>query len=152
MKGTECTESKDKSNFLFFRFLFFVLWLFLYPNFRWIFHENSKNKNWKILKFDFSFDSAHCASFIKTGAKLKGGSALNLMVGSFWRGGGGGSPDRYLGQGDQFFIRFSTFHIFHVNFIYSLDYIKFTGSKKTKAKLKAGGGGLHILSWEIPLP
>ena len=34
-----------------------------------IFSMNKNRKNWKI---DFSFDSAHCASFIKTGAKLKG--------------------------------------------------------------------------------
>ena len=32
------------------------------------FHDNSKNKNQKI---DFSFDSAHCASFIIIGAKLR---------------------------------------------------------------------------------
>ena len=33
------------------------------------FHNNSKNRN---RKTNFSFDSAHCASFIKTGAKLRG--------------------------------------------------------------------------------
>ena len=32
------------------------------------FHDNSKNKNWEI---DFSFDSAHSKSFIKTVAKLR---------------------------------------------------------------------------------
>ena len=34
------------------------------------FHDNSKNKNRKIY---FSTDSAHCASSIKTGLKLRGG-------------------------------------------------------------------------------
>ena len=34
------------------------------------FNDNLKNKNWKIV---FSFDSAYCASFIKMGAKLRGG-------------------------------------------------------------------------------
>ena len=32
-------------------------------------HDNSKNK---ILKIDFTFDSAHYISFMKMGAKLKG--------------------------------------------------------------------------------
>ena len=36
------------------------------------FHDNSKNK---IRKIDFSFDSAHCASFMKMRAKPRGGSA-----------------------------------------------------------------------------
>ena len=47
-------------------------WSFLYSNhssFWWIFHDNSKNKNWKIV---YSFVSAHCASTIKIGSKLKG--------------------------------------------------------------------------------
>jgi len=34
------------------------------------FHDNSKNKNRKI---DFSFVSAHCASFIKNRIKTEGG-------------------------------------------------------------------------------
>ena len=33
-------------------------------------HDNSKNK---IRKINFSFDSALCASFMKMGAKLRGG-------------------------------------------------------------------------------
>ena len=37
------------------------------PQFSINFHDNSRKKNRKI---DFSFDSRHCASFIKTGAKL----------------------------------------------------------------------------------
>ena len=38
------------------------------------FHDNSKNKNWKI---EFSFDSAHCTSFMKVGLKLMvGGSGV----------------------------------------------------------------------------
>ena len=39
-------------------------------------HDNSKNKNRKI---DFSFDSAHCASFIKTEAKLRGESVYHQL-------------------------------------------------------------------------
>ena len=39
------------------------------------FHDNSKNKKRKI---DFSFDSAHYVSFIKTGEKLRGGG-LNIL-------------------------------------------------------------------------
>ena len=34
------------------------------------FNDNSKNKNPKI---SFLFDSAHCASFMETGSKLRGG-------------------------------------------------------------------------------
>ena len=34
------------------------------------FHDYSKNNNWKI---DYSFHSAHCASLMKVGSKLKGG-------------------------------------------------------------------------------
>ena len=37
------------------------------------FHDNSENKN---RKFDFPFDSAHCASFMKGGSKLRGGGLL----------------------------------------------------------------------------
>ena len=40
------------------------------------FHDNSKNENRKNWKNNFSFDSAHCASFIKTGEKLKVGGGF----------------------------------------------------------------------------
>ena len=50
------------------------------------FHDNSKN--WKI---DFSFDSAHCATFMKLGAKPRG------------MGGGRSSAHPYLGQGHNYF-------------------------------------------------
>ena len=36
------------------------------------FDDNSKKKNQKNRKIDFSFDSAHFASFNKIGAKLRG--------------------------------------------------------------------------------
>ena len=49
------------------------------------FHDNSKNKNRKI---DFSFDSAHCTTFMRIGAKLRGGE--------------GRSAYPYLGFGDFF--------------------------------------------------
>ena len=71
----------NRKKIKFFQFLFFELWSFLYPNFRWIFHDKSKNKNQKI---DFSFDSAHCASFIKNGAKLRGGGGVCIsLVGKY---------------------------------------------------------------------
>ena len=50
-------------------------WSFLHPNhpnFRWIFTITRKI-NRKNRKINFSFDSAHCASFMKIGSKLRGG-------------------------------------------------------------------------------
>ena len=44
-------------------------------NFRWIFTITRK----KNLKVDFSFDSAQCVSFIKTGTKLRGGDGLHIL-------------------------------------------------------------------------
>ena len=46
-----------------------VIFVFKTPQFSMNFPDNSENKNRKI---DYLFDSAHCASFIKTGAKLRG--------------------------------------------------------------------------------
>ena len=71
MEDAESAESKEKVKF--FRFLFFELWSFLYPNFRWIFHDYLKNKNGKNWKINFSFVSAHCASSIGTGSKQREG-------------------------------------------------------------------------------
>ena len=42
------------------------------------FHDNSKNKN---KKMDFSFNSAHYASLIKMGAKLRGGGVCISLDG-----------------------------------------------------------------------
>ena len=56
-------------------FCIFIFWSFLWchhPNFRWIFHDNSKKKN---LRF-FSFYSAHYASSIKT---EEGGVCISLV-------------------------------------------------------------------------
>ena len=39
------------------------------------FLDNAIHKN---RKTDFSFDSAHCASFMKVGSKLRGGGLHNL--------------------------------------------------------------------------
>ena len=77
MKDAESAESKEKSNFRFFQFLFFEFWSFLYPNFRWIFHNDSKNKNWKK---KISFYSAHCTSSKKMGSNLRreGGVCISL--------------------------------------------------------------------------
>ena len=41
------------------------------------FQDDSKNKNQKI---DFSFVSAHCASSIKTGSKLRGGVGICISL------------------------------------------------------------------------
>ena len=59
----------DFSDFYFSSYEHFLVILWHYhPNFRWIFHDNSKNKNRNILLFRFSFYSAHFASSIKTGS------------------------------------------------------------------------------------
>ena len=66
MKDSECAESKEKADF---SDLYFSSYgHFCAPIFD-EFYEKSKNKKFKI---DFSFDSAHCASFMKMGAKLRG--------------------------------------------------------------------------------
>ena len=52
-----------------------VIFVLKAPQFSMNFHDNPKNKNQKI---DFSFDSAHCTSFIKMGAKLRGGGLYIL--------------------------------------------------------------------------
>ena len=62
-----------KIKFQICRFLFLELWSFLYslksPQLSLNFHDNSKNIN---RKTDFSFNSAHCAPFMKAGSKLQG--------------------------------------------------------------------------------
>ena len=55
-------------------FCIFIFWSFLWchhPNFRWIFHDNSKNNNRRIFLVSFPFYSAHSASSIKTGTKTE---------------------------------------------------------------------------------
>ena len=55
MKDVECSEMNEKSNFRFFRSLFFELWTFLYAKyglFSMNFHGNSKKK---ICNFSFRF-------------------------------------------------------------------------------------------------
>ena len=64
----------------YFRFSFFELWSFLYSKSHQLsmnFYNNSKNIKWKI---DFSFNSEHYASFIKTGEKLRGEVCISLFV------------------------------------------------------------------------
>ena len=53
----------------------------LSKNFEYKIENNSKTKIRKNLKLDFSFVSAHCASFIKTGPFLreKGGGGLRIV-------------------------------------------------------------------------
>ena len=68
MRDVESTESKEKSNIWFSRFLFFELWLFLVifvPHFFFLYPITRK--------IDDLFVWAHCASSVKTGSKLRGG-------------------------------------------------------------------------------
>ena len=73
---------ESKSNIRFLRFLFFELRSFFghfvtsSPQFRWIFHDNSKNKIRRIFLLFFSFYSINCASFMKVGSKLRGWGLL----------------------------------------------------------------------------
>ena len=60
----------------FLNFIFWVMVFFLYSSFRWIFTITRKIKIWKLF---FSFDSAHCASFMKVGSKLRGGVCISLV-------------------------------------------------------------------------
>ena len=82
MRDAECAESKEKSHFRFFRFLFFKLQTFLFIfvlrncQFSMNFHDKPKNKNQKM---NLSFYPAHCASFMKLEAKL-GGEGLNILT------------------------------------------------------------------------
>ena len=81
MKDAECAVTNEKS---IFRFIFLVMVIFVLklPQFSMNFHDNLKNKIRKNRKIDFSFDSAHCASSIKTGAKLSGeGGVCIFLVG-----------------------------------------------------------------------
>ena len=57
--------------FVLFSHLFLVFLFFSHSNFQWIFHNNSKNKNWKKNLFRFSLYLALSASSIKTGSKLR---------------------------------------------------------------------------------
>ena len=51
------------------------------PNFSlWYFFHNSKNKNRRNGKIDFSYDSALCAALMKMGAKLKGDVCISFLI------------------------------------------------------------------------
>ena len=54
-----------------------VIFVLKSPHFSMNFHENSKNKNRKI---NFSFDSAHRASFMKMRAQLRGGEGVCISL------------------------------------------------------------------------
>ena len=110
LKVPESAESKEKSNWRFLRFLFFELWYFLRHhqlNFRWIFHDDSENKNRRMFLLFFSFYSEHSATSVKTGSKLRE------------RGIGGGGEEVCI----SFVGRRST---------YELDYCIFSDLKKKK--------------------
>ena len=66
MKDVESTESKANLYFSFFRFIFFKFWLFLVIFVQQFFLYPITRK------IDISFVSAHCASSVKTGSKLRG--------------------------------------------------------------------------------
>ena len=84
IRDAEYAETNEKSIFRFFEksiFRAMVIFVLKSPQFSMNFHDNSKNKNWKNRKKDFSFISAHFASFMKVGSKLRGegGSAYPLL-------------------------------------------------------------------------
>ena len=89
MKDAESAESKEKSNF---RFFFSSCGHFCSKNcqFSMNLYENSENKNKKNQKIDFSFVSAHCASFMKVGSKRRGeGGSMHILSSDraqiFWK-------------------------------------------------------------------
>ena len=73
----ECSGSKEKSYFRFFQYIFIELWSFLH--WKWYifdaFHHNSKNRNRKNLKYDFSLFSVDCASLMRRWPLLMRGAA-----------------------------------------------------------------------------
>ena len=80
MKDTESAESKEKSNFRFFQFLFFKLWSFLWhhhPNFQWIFHNLKNFKNVDL--FFILFSTLHIIH--KNWIKTDGGGVCISLVG-----------------------------------------------------------------------
>ena len=100
MKDPESAESKEKSNFRFSDFYFWSYGYFCSKNCRFSmnFHDNLKNKNRKI---DFSLDSAHFASFIKTGAKLRVGG-LHMLS---WEITGVGGPASHNKKNRHLYVR-----------------------------------------------
>ena len=75
-------QASDFSDFYFFElWSFFVIFLLKSPQFSMNFHDYLKNKNRKNGKINFSFDSAYCASFMKMGAKLRGGGSVYPYLG-----------------------------------------------------------------------
>ena len=71
----------------FYDFLIFIFWamvIFVLKKlqFSMNLHDNSKNRNF------FLFYSAHCASFVKTGAKLRGRGSAYPHLGNTRYGGG----------------------------------------------------------------
>ena len=88
--------------------MFELMWKLIenWGNFEYKNDHKNKNKNRKI---DFLFYSAHCASFMKMGAKL--------------RGGGGGSADPYLGQGLRDYVSRIWIHTNLMEFLETMDCI-----------------------------
>ena len=62
-------------------YYFIIIIFFQHPNFRWIFHDNLKNRNRRIFLSFFSFYPAHCASFWKWD-KNWGDWGMLLLVGT----------------------------------------------------------------------
>ena len=72
MADAECTKTYEKPIFQFLLFLFLRYGRFLYSklvsfsmNFEYKIDHNSKNRNCKYLKIDFSFVLAHYSSFLQ---------------------------------------------------------------------------------------
>ena len=85
MQDAVCAESKEKSCIRFSDYIFFLSnGHFFIQNWQFSmnFHDNSKNENRNNRKIDFSFVSAHSASFMKMGARLRGGGVCISLVGT----------------------------------------------------------------------
>ena len=66
-------HESDFSDFYFPSYGHFLVILWRHhPNFRWIFHDNSKINNQRFFLLFFSFYSAHSPPSIRTGSKLRG--------------------------------------------------------------------------------
>ena len=90
LKDAEYAETNEKSIFKILRFLVLRYGHFCTQNWQFSmnFHHNSNNKNGKNLKYDFSFDPALWASFMKLAPFLRGrerGAGVCIsLVGKFF--------------------------------------------------------------------
>ena len=91
-------------------------WSFLWrhhPNFRWIFHDNSKNKNWRIFLLFFPYYMAHShKNRIKTEGEGGCISLVGKSPGFFYR------SMRYFYRSMRFFYRSMRFFFRWMRFRY----------------------------------